>query len=69
LPSCSPDGFWATAGPDGKGRNARLAPAIVAVGQVQKPLLHEWVGLGRDIPNFPGALLVKIVVHENRIFL
>jgi len=42
---------------------------VVTVGQVQKPLLDERVGLGRDIPNFPGALLVKIIVHGNRFFL
>jgi hypothetical protein len=51
------------------GRDACFALAIVAVGQVQKPLLDEWVGLGRDIANFPGPLPVKILVHGNRIFL
>ena len=47
------------AGADGKGVMLVLRCAIVAVGQVQKPLLDERVGLGRDIPNFPGALLCK----------
>jgi len=42
---------------------------VVTVGQVQKPLLDERVGLGRDIPNFPGALLVKIIVHGKPLFL
>jgi hypothetical protein len=40
------------------GRNACL-PAIVAVSQIQQPLLDERVGFGREIPNFPGALLAK----------